>query len=203
MSHNWMEHAWPIIGGESLLHVTMPGSHNSGNIPGNLTFDKHIARMDRDWYRPYDYFRTLNQDMTDKEYQNAAISWMYHQELQFADQLKAGARFFHLRTWNSAQDNTTASIDTTWHHAPGFISDYSMRIMLQDIVDFLHKNPYEFVVLGLNNHRNFEPSAEIELYKDIINFIGHDESGLDMITADDLGSSLQELKKNFPKKIFG
>jgi len=157
----WMGKHFEALRDRTLLQITLPGSHNSGNYLGGLSAE-HLCASD---YRYDDYRRvaeaTQATPLTRSGFDAHMIPWNVNHFTPIAEQLTGdGARFFHLKICNFGQPGAR-SMDLTsvrFQHR-GYTTQETLASTLKDMEAFLAENPKELIVLGLNNLHSAAPGG--------------------------------------------
>ena len=78
----WMGTNWKSIKDLTIANLTLPGSHNSGNIKGELNAD-NLCKSDYKYYDRYLSQVTANKitflPLTQDEFDDAFIPWNFHE----------------------------------------------------------------------------------------------------------------------------
>lgn len=144
---SWMGDLMPIIGNQSLMDLSLPGTHDT------LT---------------YDLSNTVADSANDLP---TWVSWLLHtfkgetkfigdfiklnaetQILQVREQLENGARFLDLRQIYSLPPDRSVIGDKDWYSLHMVESNQKMSTYLGEVKDFLVSNPSEAVVIFLSRH---------------------------------------------------
>jgi hypothetical protein len=152
-----MEDNWIVLQHKSLLNITLPGSHNSGNT-GDLSGNPKCASQYDQYYSMFKASWTVRTaNLTKEEYDAAFIPWNINHHNDILQQLQGGIRYFHLKVcWLGMPDqlwqHSNSSMDLTevYHHHRGFTS-ITVDSILSTVESFLAAHPKEVVALTFNN----------------------------------------------------
>lgn len=152
---SWMTTYWHKINTKTLHELTLPGSHNSGNIKGSLNADRSCegSGWDTTWYSKYKTtWHTGTANLTKAQYAEAFLPWNINHHHSITEQLEAGIRYFHLKLcWApSAGHMRTLKLTDVRHSHRGFTS-VTVASILNDMSGFLDTHPKEFLVIGIHN----------------------------------------------------
>lgn len=152
-----------VLGSRTLLDITLPGSHNSGNYAGGLS-GSPLCESD---YRYHEYLTDPSTaevqahggaPLSQLEFDKRMIPWNVNHFLPIAEQLvQDGARYFHLKICNFGQPNSARmNLSRVRFQHRGYTTHETVASMIDGIKDFLSRHPGEIVVLGFNNLHNAE-----------------------------------------------
>jgi len=184
---------------KSLLQVTLPGSHNSGNYEGGLRADV-LCESD---YRYNEYLAASSPllakgvaVLSQTEFDRRMIPWNINHFHTIKEQLLLdGVRYLHLKICNF--DKTGKSVldlaSITFQHR-GYTTRETVKSTLQDVLHFLHAHPREIVILAFNNlHNNASKtfsSSDVEALSAALEMMAGDHM---MNKEDFFGKTLGEL----------
>ena len=148
----WMGTNWKTIKDLTIANLTLPGSHNSGNIAGELNAD-NLCKSDYKYYDRYLSQVTANKitflPLTQDEFDDAFIPWNINHDISIEQQLLRGIRWFHLKVCQMGSD--PSNLDEFVHYHRGYTTAESLLDTISTIKQFLSQYPNEIVVVGLNN----------------------------------------------------
>eukprot|EP01052_Picozoa_sp_SAG31_P000498 SAG31_NODE_15_length_37942_cov_32.078297_3_plen_462_part_00 len=173
---SWMEVHWAELKGLTLLNVTLPGSHNSGNVdvaehrlgtgpscPGDNKYAAFDRAQRRQQTHGSDGSLGGHQPLNQSQFDAAFLPWNFNHQHDIMGQLQGGIRFFHLKLcWIPRSDDSGLSLSDVWHYHRGYTSITASSI-LDNILTFLSSHPKEIVVIGLNNLHGFGHDDTTEL----------------------------------------
>jgi len=147
----WMTEHFETIKTRTLMHLTLPGSHNSGNTAGELN-DFNLCLSD---YRYANYAALGPNPMSITDFDAIFEPWNVNHDMEILGQLNAGARFFHLKVCNfNRPEALSVDLGKVYHQHRGYTAK-SLNKILETMALFLLENPKEILALGLNNlHQN-------------------------------------------------
>jgi hypothetical protein len=185
----WMECYWDQLKDRTLLNLTLPGSHNSGNIEGELGSGP-LCTQD---YR-YDDFNTSASRVAaggavleKNAFDRAFLPWNVNHNHSIADQLGLGIRWFHLKAcWVPADDGAAISLATVYHQHRGYTAQ-SLDVILGEIIKFTTTHNKEFIAIGINNLANIDGGDRVALAELMV--AKFEASKLKLVGAADLSSS--------------
>lgn len=148
----WMGTNWDKIKDLTIANLTLPGSHNSGNIAGELNAD-NLCKSDYKYYDRYISQVTANKitflPLTQKEFDDAFIPWNINHDISIEQQLLRGIRWFHLKVCQMGSD--PSNLDEFVHYHRGYTTSESLLDTISTMKQFISQYPNEIVVIGLNN----------------------------------------------------
>lgn len=148
----WMGANWKRIKDLTIANLTLPGSHNSGNIVGELTAD-NLCKSDYKYYDRYLSQVTANKitflPLTQKEFDETFIPWNINHDISIEQQLLRGIRWFHLKVCQMGSD--PSNLDEFVHYHRGYTTAETLLDTISTMKQFLSQYPNEIVVVGLNN----------------------------------------------------
>ena len=143
---------WKTIKDLTIANLTLPGSHNSGNIAGELNAD-NLCKSDYKYYDRYLSQVTANKitflPLTQDEFDDAFIPWNINHDISIEQQLLRGIRWFHLKVCQMGSD--PSNLDEFVHYHRGYTTAESLLDTISTIKQFLSQYPNEILVVGLNN----------------------------------------------------
>lgn len=161
----WMEDNWSALSAMTLLQVTLPGSHNSGNTIEELGTDGSPKCESDNTYTNYLSHRTATTAALSADAFDAAfLPWNVNHGMSIGSQLSEGVRWFHLKAcWIESRTSTTImALNDVYHQHRGFTAQ-SLEYIISEMIDFLEDNPKEFIVIGMNNLNNFASADKATL----------------------------------------
>eukprot|EP01045_Picozoa_sp_COSAG04_P057306 COSAG04_NODE_27236_length_285_cov_0.833333_1_plen_92_part_10 len=87
-----MEDNWEALRDKTLLQLTLPGSHNSGNVRQWLGQGPKCASDDK-----YAAYKEQGGAMEQEEFDTFFLPWQVNHDAGVGVQLLSGIRFFHLK----------------------------------------------------------------------------------------------------------
>jgi len=153
---NWMSQYWNTVGPQTLLQLTLPGSHNSGSYAGALSADA-LCSSD---YRYSAYLRDSSTGPTpfsQEEFDRRMIPWNINHFLPMSEQLtQDGVRVFHLKVCNMGRvHDGILDLDSVSYQHRGYTTQETVASTISMLKAFLADHPHEVVVLSFNNLDNF------------------------------------------------
>lgn len=196
---------WNFLRRRKLLELTLPGSHNSGNVRGVLS-SQSLCTSD---YRYEEYVadpstRARGSPLSRDDFDRKFIPWNVNHNTSIASQLRQdGVRFFHLKIANmgpaAVDGETTLDLRSVVFQHRGYTTAETLLDTLADMAEFLEEHPREFLVLGLNNLHNASPGSQfasadtLALARSVVQAIGHEF----LATKDEVfDKTLEELTSN-------
>jgi hypothetical protein len=179
---------WDQLKDRTLLNVTLPGSHNSGNIEDELGSGP-LCPSD---YRYGDFNKSalavagsgsvLGQEAFDK----AFLPWNLNHNHTIAQQLELGIRYYHLKVCWVVNEGAPISLTNVYHQHRGYTAR-SLDAILDDMIDFLEAHDKEFITIGMNNLANVDGGDKSKLFQLVVaKFEG---AKLKLVNTQDLASS--------------
>eukprot|EP00435_Cladocopium_sp_Y103_P009213 s2626_g2.t1 len=158
---DWMERNFQQLQHKTLLQMTLPGSHNSGNYQGGL----HADLLCQSDYRYNEYLASESSRMlqtsgrsvfSQSEFDQRMIPWNVNHFHPIRAQLREdGVRFLHLKLCNfGAPGAPTMDLATLRFQHRGYTTRETVASTIEDLQEFLREYPKEIVVLGFNNLHN-------------------------------------------------
>lgn len=173
----WMGDNWAVLQGKTLLQVTLPGSHNSGNTAELLGTGPRCAADDSHYthYRTWAAQQHGAVPLPRGAFDDAFLPWNINHDRNISTQLSLGIRFFHLKLcW--VDDSGPLRLSAVRHQHRGFTAATAEAIV-RDMASFLIAHPRESVVIGLNNLNGFDAAAKVQLARLIVDAFGEAEIG--------------------------
>ncbi|CAE7293088.1 unnamed protein product [Symbiodinium necroappetens] len=145
--------------GKSLLEITLPGSHNSGNYVGGL----HAHPLCQSDYRYEEYLNSPSSQallargqhvFSQAEFDRRMIPWNINHFLPIKAQLLEGVRYLHLKICNFGKPGDLMDLAAVRFQHRGYTTHETVLSTLHDIRHFLHEHPKEVVLLAFNNLHN-------------------------------------------------
>eukprot|EP00438_Fugacium_kawagutii_P017487 Skav217983 [mRNA] locus=scaffold496:462182:469147:- [translate_table: standard] len=164
-SADWMGRHFQLLRHKTLLQLTLPGSHNSGNYQGGL----HADLLCESDYRYDEYLASPSSrkleasgrpvlSRTDHIWHcsSGMIPWNVNHFQPIKTQLREdGVRFLHLKICNfGVPGAATMDLAAVRFQHRGYTTRETVASTIQDLRDFLEEHPKEIVLLGFNNLHN-------------------------------------------------
>eukprot|EP00913_Durusdinium_trenchii_P024078 g22614.t1 len=159
-SPDWMAEHFEILQHRTLLEITLPGSHNSGNYQGGL----HADLLCESDYKYGEYLGSASSHLLQEsgrpllsqaEFDRRMIPWNINHFRPINAQLSEGVRFLHLKICNfGAPGAPTMDLGTVHFQHRGYTTRETVASTLQELRAFLDAHPKEIVILGFNNLHN-------------------------------------------------
>jgi len=155
----WMGDSFDHLKGKSLLKITLPGSHNSGNYVGGL----HAHPLCESDYRYEEYLTSPSSQallargqhvFSQAEFDRRMIPWNINHFLPIKAQLLEGVRYLHLKICNFGKPGDLMDLAAVRFQHRGYTTHETVLSTLHDIRHFLHEHPKEVVLLAFNNLHN-------------------------------------------------
>jgi hypothetical protein len=154
----WMGDHWEVLSERTLLQVTLPGSHNSGNTASQLGTSPRCA-ADDGHYRSY----LQHHDVVTREaFDEAFLPWNVNHDHNISEQLQMGVRFFHLKLCWVDTTSAPLQLSAVRHQHRGFTAAAADEIF-STMAAVLNAHPRETLVIGLNNLNGFNTAAKVRL----------------------------------------
>jgi ribonuclease I len=146
----WMEDNWDSLSSRTLLQLTLPGSHNSGNTAQELGTGPKCTTDDK-----YAAYQRQGGALSQAEFDPLFLPWNVNHHVTISDQLLAGIRWFHLKLcWVRSDSGEPLRLGDVRHQHRGFTADTAESIF-GAMASFLGSHRRETVVIGINNLNQF------------------------------------------------
>eukprot|EP00439_Symbiodinium_sp_Y106_P012981 s3795_g1.t3 len=146
----WMGDSFDHLKGKSLLKITLPGSHNSGNYVGGL----HAHPLCESDYRYEEPSLIAETRHRPNCVSIGMIPWNINHFLPIKAQLLEGVRYLHLKICNFGKPGDLMDLAAVRFQHRGYTTHETVLSTLHDIRHFLHEHPKEVVLLAFNNLHN-------------------------------------------------
>ena len=145
-----MEDNWEALRDKSLLQLTLPGSHNSGNVRQWLGQGPKCASDDK-----YAAYQAQGGALAQEDFDPLFLPWQVNHDAGIGVQLLSGIRFFHLKLcWLRAGTGEALALADVRHQHRGFTADTAESIV-GTMATFLQQHRREVLAIGVNNLNQF------------------------------------------------
>lgn len=148
----WMGALLPVIENQTLLDLTLPGTHDTNTVDDSDTVADNANSLPPALSWLFHEFRCCSPG---KFIRNQSIT----QGLTLTDQLNNGIRFLDFRIVYSAPPDAGSLQPHDWYSMHMCQSKHTAMTYLQEVRQFLDNNPSEIVVIWLSYHGNTDATG--------------------------------------------